>query len=148
MIGRVSDRRSISTKPALRNAASRPVKTQGSGALSLCGDVYLADLDPVKGSEQAGRRPVLIFEDDRLIRATLIVVGVPFTINVTMQNLPTCVLVPADEGGLRQDSVAICHQIRALDKHGLVAQWGSLPTARVAEIERAALRTLGVSFAH
>jgi mRNA interferase MazF len=24
------------------------------------GDVYLADLNPVKGSEQAGRRPVLI----------------------------------------------------------------------------------------
>jgi mRNA interferase MazF len=35
------------------------------------GDVYLADLDPTKGSEQAGRRPVLIFEDDRLIPATL-----------------------------------------------------------------------------
>jgi hypothetical protein len=31
------------------------------------GDVYLADLDPVKGSEQAGRRPVLIFQDDPLI---------------------------------------------------------------------------------
>jgi mRNA interferase MazF len=43
------------------------------------GDVYLADLDPVKGSEQAGRRPVLVFEDDRLIQATLTVVVIPFT---------------------------------------------------------------------
>ena len=36
------------------------------------GDVYLADLDPVKGSEQAGRRPVLILESvtrsSRMIR--------------------------------------------------------------------------------
>jgi mRNA interferase MazF len=110
------------------------------------GDVFLADLDPVKGSEQAGRRPVLILEDDRLIRATLTVVVIPFTTNLKMQNLPTCVLVPAGEGGLRQDSVAICHQLRALDKQGLVQHWGSLPTGRIAEIERAVLRTLGVRF--
>jgi mRNA interferase MazF len=52
------------------------------------GDVYLADLDPVKGTEQAGRRPVLIFEDDRLIPVTLPVVVIPFTKNVRMQKLP------------------------------------------------------------
>ncbi len=108
------------------------------------GDIYLADLDPAKGSEQAGRRPVLIFEDDRLIRVTLTVVVIPFTTNLKMQNLPTCVFVPAGEGGLRQDSVAICHQIRALHKAGLVQHWGSLPAARLAEIERAVLRTLGL----
>ena len=53
------------------------------------GDIYLADLDPTKGSEQAGRRPVLILEDDRLIPATLTVVVVPFTTNLKMQSLPT-----------------------------------------------------------
>jgi mRNA interferase MazF len=109
------------------------------------GDVHLADLDPTKGSEQAGRRPVLILEDDRLIPATLTVVVIPFTTNLRMQNLPTCVLVSAGEGGLRGDSVAIGHQIRALDKRGLVAHWGTLPPARLAEIEHAVLRTLGVS---
>jgi mRNA interferase MazF len=87
------------------------------------GDVYLADLDPTN----------------------LTVVVVPFTTNLKMQNLPTCVLVPAGEGGLRVDSVAIGHQIRALDKRGLVAHWGTLSPARLAEIERAILRTLGVS---
>ena len=109
------------------------------------GDIYLADLDPTKGSEQAGRRPVLILEDDRLIPATLTVVVVPFTTNLKMQSLPTCVFVPAGEGGLRGDSVAIGHQIRALDKRGLVVHWGALSPARLAEIERAVLRTLGVA---
>lgn len=112
------------------------------------GDVYLANLDPVKGSEQAGTRPVLVFEDDRLIPHTLTVVVIPFTTNLAMQKLPTCVLVPAGEGGLRQDSVAICHQIRALDKRGLVTCWGTLPSKRVAEIERTVLRTLGISWPH
>jgi mRNA interferase MazF len=109
------------------------------------GEVYLADLDPAKGSEQAGRRPVLVFEDDRLIAATLTVVIIPFTSNVAMQKLPTCVFVPAGEGGLRQDSVAICHQIRALDKRRLLDYWGTLPDERMAEVERAVLRTLGIS---
>jgi mRNA interferase MazF len=45
------------------------------------------------------------FEDDRLIQATLTVVVIPFTTNLKMQHLPTCVLVPAGEGGLRQDFV-------------------------------------------
>ena len=59
------------------------------------GDVYLADLNPVKGSEQAGRRPVLIFQDDLLIAATLTVLVIPFTTNLAMRKLPTCVFVPA-----------------------------------------------------
>lgn len=108
------------------------------------GDVYLADLDPARGSEQAGRRPVLIFEDDRLIQATLTVVVLPFTTNLAMQKLPTCVLVPRGEGGLHQDSIVICHQMRALDKRGLLNRWGALSAERLAEVERAVLRTLGI----
>lgn len=111
------------------------------------GDVYLADLDPVKGSEQAGRRPVLVFQDDPLISVTLTVIVIPFTSNLAMRKLPTCVFVPVGEGGLRQDSVAICHQLRALDKLGLVEYWGALSARRVAEIERIILRTLGVPLA-
>lgn len=108
------------------------------------GDVYLADLDPSKGSEQAGRRPVVVFQDDRLIAATLTVVVIPLTTNLRMQKLPTCLLVLAGEGGLRQDSVAICHQLRALDKLGLIERWGALPAERLAEIDRTVVRTLGL----
>lgn len=108
------------------------------------GEVYLADLDPTKGSEQAGRRPVLVLEDNRLIPATLTVIVIPFTSNLAMRKLPTCVFVPAGEGGLRQDSVAICHQIRALDKQGLIALWGTWPFSRLAEIECTLLRALGI----
>jgi mRNA interferase MazF len=108
------------------------------------GDVYLADLNPSKGSEQAGRRPVILFQDDRLIPATLTVMVIPLTSNLRMQKLPTCVLVREGEGGLRQDSVAICHQMRSLDKQGLVEHWGTVPPERLAEVERVVLRTLGV----
>ena len=87
---------------------------------------------------------MIVLQDNRLIPATLTILVIPFTTNLKMQKLPTCVFVPAGEGGLRQDSVALCHQMRALDKSGLVERWGALPPARVAEIERIVLRTLGV----
>ena len=108
------------------------------------GDVYLADLDPGKGSEQAGRRPVLVFQDDRLIPATQTVVIIPLTSNLRMQKLPTCVLIPQGEGGLRQDLIAICHQIRALDKQGLIENWGTIPQERLLVVDRVVLRTLGL----
>lgn len=110
------------------------------------GDVYLANLDPVKGSEQAGRRPVLIYQDNRLIAATLTVIVIPFTSNLKLQNLPSGVLVPAEEGGLRQDSIALCHQVRALDKSGLLTYWGSLSPSRMIQIDRIIVRTMGIPF--
>jgi mRNA interferase MazF len=109
------------------------------------GDVYLANLDPTRGSEQAGTRPVLVFQNDRLIRATRTVIVIPFTTNLRLQRLPSGVLVPADEGGLRQDSVALCHQIRALDKSGMIDYWGSLPASRMAIMDHVVLRTLGIN---
>lgn len=110
------------------------------------GDVYYANLDPVKGSEQAGGRPVIIYEADILldIPAKQTVVIIPFTKNLKRAKSPTCVLVPYPEGGLKCDSVALCHQIRALDKSGLGNYWGTLPENRMTEIDKAVLFTTGI----
>jgi mRNA interferase MazF len=108
------------------------------------GDVYLANLGPIKGSEQAGTRPVLIFQNNLLNKTARTVVVIPFTTNLRMARLPSCVQVPAGEGGLHQDSVAICHQIRALDKTGLLTCWGTLPPMRLVEIEQVVTFTLGI----
>ena len=36
------------------------------------GEIYLADLDPTRGAEQAGRQPVLIFQEvERVVMFTL-----------------------------------------------------------------------------
>ena len=108
------------------------------------GDVYLANLDPTKGSEQAGKRPVLIFEHDGLCNVGATVVVIPFTGNLRRAKLPTCLLIPAGEGGLRSDSVALCHQIRALDRSGLVEYWGRLTPSWLAAVERTVAFTLGM----
>jgi mRNA interferase MazF len=108
------------------------------------GDIYLADLDPTKGSEQAGTRPVLVFQHNSLNKVGNTIVVIPFTTNTGAARLPSCVLVSSGEGGLRYDSVALCHQIRVLDKAGLRDRWGKLPQARLDEIEHTVAFTLGM----
>ena len=48
----------------------------------MLGDIYLADLNPSRGSEQAGIRPVIIVQRDTLDRFTTTVVVIPVTSNL------------------------------------------------------------------
>jgi mRNA interferase MazF len=80
------------------------------------GEVWLANLNPTQGSEQAGTRPVIIFQESILARFTTTIITIPVTSNLRRAALPTCVQISKGEGGLSQDSVALCHQIRVLDR--------------------------------
>lgn len=63
------------------------------------GEVWLAVLDAVRGSEQAGTRPVLILQADPLNAFLRTVIVIPFTTNLQWARFPFCVLVSAGEGG-------------------------------------------------
>ena len=99
------------------------------------GDVYLVDLNPVVGSEQAGMRPVVIVQNAIFNKLTRTVVVVPFTTNLKRAKLPSAVLIPKDEGGLDRDSVALCHQVRVLDKSRLRDQLGTISAETLAKID-------------
>jgi mRNA interferase MazF len=98
------------------------------------GEVWRADLSPTRGTEQSGVRPVLVVQTDRANAHSPHTIVVPFTTRIRQRLLPSHVLVPAGEGGLTQDSVALCEQIRVLDIGRLMAQLGALPAARMTEI--------------
>ncbi|MEY3869178.1 MAG: hypothetical protein RLZZ338_3069 [Cyanobacteriota bacterium] len=51
----------------------------------MLGDIYLADLNPSRGSEQAGIRPVIIVQRDTLDRFTTTVVVIPVTSNLRLK---------------------------------------------------------------
>jgi mRNA interferase MazF len=70
------------------------------------GEIWLADLNPTRGSEQAGTRPVLIFQNDLISKYTTTILAVPLTTNLRRASLPSCVQVSKGEGGLISDSVA------------------------------------------
>lgn len=75
-----------------------------------CGEICWADLDPIRGSEQVGVRPVLIFQNDAVSRFTTTVLAIPLTTNLRRALLPSCVRIPQGEGGLTSESVALCYQ--------------------------------------
>lgn len=99
------------------------------------GDVYLADLNPSRGSEQSGIRPVAIVQRDTLARFTSTVVVVPFTTNPRRAKIPGTVVIAAEESGLTQDSVALCYQMAVLDRSRLLNKLGTLSVQQLIQLD-------------
>jgi mRNA interferase MazF len=91
----------------------------------LRGDLYYADLNPVVGSEQGDRRPVLIVQNDIGNEHSPTVVVTPLTCNLRKNPLPTHVLIPKS-CGLGRDSLMLAEQIRAIDRSRLVEHIGHI----------------------
>jgi len=107
------------------------------------GEIWLANLDPTKGSEQAGTRLIIIFQEDTLSKFTSTIITIPLTTNLRRASLPTCMMISSGQGGLNQDSVALCHQLRVLDKTRLIKKLGQLDTELIDNLEGIVLFTLG-----
>jgi len=75
------------------------------------GDIVWIDLDPVKGSEQAGRRPALIVSDGIYHEASRRAVICPITRNT--RPWPFNVPLPP---GLETEGVVLVDQIRSIDR--------------------------------
>jgi mRNA interferase MazF len=102
------------------------------------GEVFWADLSPRTGSEQQGRRPVIIVSNDGFNRTpgwrSLIVVPISRSPGQARRG-PTA--VPLDEGtaGLKSPGVALCHQVTTLDRAKLRDRIGVLAGGVLAQVE-------------
>jgi mRNA interferase MazF len=108
------------------------------------GEIWLADLSPTQGSEQSGTRPVLIFQNNSINRFTSTFLAIPLTTNLRRASLPTCVLVRQGEGGLVKDSVALCHQLRVIDKLRLLRRLGAISNEVMTAVESCVAFTTGM----
>ena len=103
------------------------------------GDLYWADLKPRSGSEQTGRRPVVIISNDGFnqVPTWRSVIVIPVTTS-TRQALrgPTVVALSSVGSGLNRNSIAICHQITTLDRPKLAEQIGALSATEIEAIEQ------------
>jgi len=95
--------------------------------------IFLAVLDPTKGSEQAGKRPVLVISREQINQLLPVVNVIPLTSRKSPARIiyPNEVLLPASVAGLKMDSIALCYQIRALDKSRLEQDLGRLEDANL-----------------
>jgi len=116
------------------------------------GQIYFVNLSPTQGREQAGRRPVLVVSVDAINRQPLVIAVVVGTDAKNVpRDYPTNVRVTAKETRLAIDTVFLCFQIRSLDparffdpkthRQNLV---GTLPPARMAEVDNALRLVLGL----
>lgn len=109
------------------------------------GQIYFVNLNPTQGREQAGQRPVLVVPTDAINRQPLVITVVVGTDAKNVpRDYPTNVRVTARETGLPIDTVFLCFQVRSLDparfydpKTGRPNLAGTMPAARMAEVERA-----------
>lgn len=108
------------------------------------GDIFIADLDPVMGSEQGGVRPVLIVQNDRGNRFSPTVICAAMTSKLGKHDLPTHVWVSAADSGLKSDSLVLCEQLRTLEKRRLRVRAGRLDELVLRRVEAALCAALGM----
>lgn len=100
----------------------------------LRGEVWLADLDPTRGHEQAGRRPVLVLSDDIFNKGPAgLVIVLPLT--STLRSIPSHVRLSPPEGGLKNESAALCEAVRSISKDRLLRRWGAVSPPSMRRIE-------------
>jgi mRNA interferase MazF len=81
------------------------------------GDIYFVNLNPTKGREQSGRRPVLVVSNDTINALPLVITVIPGTKGIRVPtDYPGNVRVPAGEANLPDETVFMAFQIRALDR--------------------------------
>jgi mRNA interferase MazF len=98
------------------------------------GEVWLADLSPTRGHEQAGRRPVLIVSEDLFNRGPA-GLAIILSMTSTVRPIPSHVAVSPPEGGLKSKSAVLCEAIRSISTDRLVQRWGAVAPHTLARIE-------------
>jgi mRNA interferase MazF len=101
------------------------------------GEIWWVNLDPTQGSETRKTRPAIVVTANALNRARRTVVGVP--LSTGPQPRPP-IIVPAPPAG--PNSVAVCDQVRAVDKRRLTRNEGKLSAVDLRSIEDSLRRVL------
>ena len=88
----------------------------GDGMSVARGDVYFVDLDPVRGREQAGRRPAVVLSVNAINQLPLVVTVVIGTSGANVRrDYPSNARITPEESGLPRESVFLGFQIRSID---------------------------------
>ena len=107
------------------------------------GEIWWADLGAYRPREQTGRRPVVIWQSDTLIRMLQSVLVVPLTTNLDRARLAGTAVIEATPDGPPQTSVALAFQMRAVPKACLTDRIRTLTEAEIGELELATDEALG-----
>jgi mRNA interferase MazF len=98
------------------------------------GEVWLLDLSPTRGHEQAGKRPALIVSTDAYNHGPAqLAVVIPLT--TKDRHIPLWVPIDPPDGGVQERCFAMCDAIRSVSTDRLERQWGTVQRRTLAAVE-------------
>jgi len=110
------------------------------------GEIYWLDWNPPRGSEQAGRRPALVVQNDPFNTNPRYPNTVVVALTTKGRDIPTHIIIePSANNGLRERSYAKCEQLMTVSKDRLEELIGELDNAVMARVESALKRVLALS---
>jgi mRNA interferase MazF len=111
--------------------------SHGASSSYLRGEVYRVDLNPTMGSEINKVRPCIIIGANQINRARSAVVVVPLSSSPTPR---PPIVIPINSVG--SNSVAVCDQIRAIDKIRIKDKIGQLTNQEMDLLEESLRQVL------
>jgi len=107
------------------------------------GNVYYAMLDPVIGSEQDGKRPVVVIQNDLANKYSPTVIIAPITTVLKKTYLPTHIIIKKNNF-LKKDSIILLEQVRVIDKTRIITFLGKLTRTQVQQVDRALVKAFSI----
>lgn len=110
------------------------------------GEIYFINLNPVKGHEQGGERPVMVLSIDAINSLPLVITVVVGTSGKNiLHDYPTNIRVSKEETGLPLETVFLGFQIRSLDSRRFPEKPAGKVTGKILEkIEHTVRYCLGL----
>ncbi|MCX6381293.1 MAG: type II toxin-antitoxin system PemK/MazF family toxin [Armatimonadetes bacterium] len=109
------------------------------------GQMYWVDWNPARGSEQAGRRPALIVQNDPFNLNERYPNAVVVTISTSGRAIPTHIMVEPDTAnGLGAISYIKCEQVITISKDRLEDYIGDVSSVAMKQVDGALKRVLAL----
>jgi mRNA interferase MazF len=105
------------------------------------GDIYIANLNPSRGSEQRGQRPVVVVSGNAMNDHFGVVIVMPLSTKI--KKYAGCILLKRDKiNNLKQDSEVITFQLRSVSKDRLTKKMGNISADQLHELKKKLLEIL------
>ncbi|HEY2860218.1 MAG TPA: type II toxin-antitoxin system PemK/MazF family toxin [Terracidiphilus sp.] len=110
------------------------------------GEVWLVDWSPGRGSEQLGKRPALVLQNDIGNQSRGYTNTIVVAISTKGRDVPLHVQIPKSKSsGLREDSFVKCEQVMTISKSRLIGRaCGKLTHDQMQQVNAAIAASLGL----
>lgn len=108
------------------------------------GDIYYAMLNPVIGSEQDGKRPVVVIQNNLANKHSPTVIIAPITTVIKKTYLPTHIVIYKNNF-LKKDSTILVEQVRVIDKSRIITFLGKLNEIQMLQVDKALINAFAIN---